>query len=203
MPRLLEVPAAGPLGAELADLAERLRRVTVRIEVGGSGEGCGIVWRPDGLLVTNAHVARGALARVRFFTGNSVEGRVVARDPSNDLAALLLPAGGLAAAIPGDPATLRPGELVVALGHPLGVANAASLGVVHEVVRGRGGAPRWIAADIRLAPGNSGGPLAGVDGRVVGLNTLVAGGLGYALPVPAILRFLRRAGLGPPDERAA
>lgn len=203
MPRLLEVPAAGPLGAELADLAERLSRVTVRIQVGDSGEGCGIVWRADGLVVTNAHVARGAAARVRFFTGDSVEGRVVARDPSNDLAALLLPAAGLAAAIPSDPATLRPGELVVALGHPLGVANAVSLGVVHEVVRGRGGAPAWIAADIRLAPGNSGGPLAGVEGRIVGLNTLVAGGLGYALPVPAILRFLRRAGLGPPDQQAA
>ena len=111
--------------------------------------------------------------------------------------------GGLLAAPLGDAAALRPGELVVALGHPLGVTNAFSLGVVHEVVREPGGAPRWIAADLRLAPGNSGGPLAGADGRVVGINTLVAGGLGYALPVPLIARFLRRAGLAPPDERAA
>ncbi len=194
---------AGPLGAELAALAEALRRVTVRLQVGGAGEGSGVIWRPDGLIVTNAHVARGAAAGVRLPTGDHVEGRVVARDPSADLAALLLPVDGLTAATPGEPGALRPGEIVVALGHPLGVTNAVSLGVVHELVRGRGRAPRWIAADLRLSPGNSGGPLAGVDGRVVGLNTMVCGGLGYALPVSAIARFLRRAGLGPPGEQAA
>lgn len=188
---------------ELAALAERLRRVTVRIQVDSAGEGSGIVWRQDGLVVTNAHVARGRGAGVRLPGGELVEARLVARDPSGDLAALSLPFGGLDTATPGDPATLRAGELVVALGHPLGVPNAVSLGVVHQVVRGPDDVPRWIAADIRLAPGNSGGPLAGVDGRIIGLNTLVAGGLGYAVPVSAVVRFLRRAGLGPPDERAA
>lgn len=203
MPPRLDVSTAGPLGAELAALAEALQRVTVRVQVGGAGEGSGIVWRPDGLIVTNAHVARGAAARVSLPGGDRVEGRVVARDPSADLAALLIPVGGLIPATPGDTSTLRPGEIVVALGHPLGVANALSLGVVHEVERGREGVPRWIAADLRLAPGNSGGPLAGVDGRVLGLNTMVYGGLGYALSVSTIARFLRRAGLGPPGERAA
>jgi len=191
------------LDTELAALAERLRRVTVRLQIGGAGEGCGIVWRPDGLVVTNAHVARGRTARVRLEDGATVEGRVLARDPSVDLAVLAIAARDLTAASLGDTAALRPGELVVALGHPLGVANAVSLGVVHEVVREPDGTPRWIAADLRLAPGNSGGPLAGADGRIVGINTLVAGGLGYALPVPLIARFLRRAGLAPPDERAA
>ena len=191
------------LDAELAALAGSLRRVTVQLQIGGAGEGCGIVWRPDGLVVTNAHVARGRTARVRLEDGATVEGRVLARDPSVDLAVLGIAASGLTAASLGDTAALRPGELVVALGHPLGVANAVSLGVVHEVVREPDGTPRWIAADLRLAPGNSGGPLAGADGRLVGINTLVAGGLGYALPVPLIARFLRRAGLAPPDERAA
>ncbi|MEZ0332640.1 MAG: S1C family serine protease [Gemmatimonadales bacterium] len=191
------------LDAELAALAERLRRVTVRLQIGGAGEGCGIVWRPDGLVVTNAHVAGGRTARVRLEDGATFEGRVLARDPSVDLAVLAIAARGLIAASLGDTAALRPGELIVALGHPLGVANAVSLGVVHEVVREPDGTPRWVAADLRLAPGNSGGPLAGADGRVVGINTLVAGGLGYALPVPLIARFLRRAGLASPDERAA
>jgi serine protease Do len=193
----------GTLGAELAALADRLRRVTVRVQVGGAGEGCGIVWRHDGLVVTNAHVARGAGARVRLPDGSVADARVVARDRSEDLAALVLPGRLLETAMPGDVASLRAGELVVALGHPLGVPNAVALGVVHQVVRGRDGLPRWIAADIRLAPGNSGGPLADASGRVVGLNTLVANGLGFALPVPAIAGFLRRAGLDPPDERAA
>jgi serine protease Do len=202
MPPRLQVPTAGPLAAELAALAEALRKVTVRLQVDGAGEGSGVLWRSDGLVVTNAHVARGATARVRLPDGGTANGRVVARDPSTDLAAIRLPAGWSPAAAPAD--TLpRAGELVVALGHPLGIANAVSLGVVHEVVRSRSGEVRWIAADIRLAPGNSGGPLAGVDGRVLGLNTLVAGGLGYALPVAAIARFLGRAGLVPPDERAA
>jgi serine protease Do len=191
------------LDAELAALAETLRRVTVRLETGGAGEGCGIVWRSDGLVVTNAHVARAGSARVRLDHGEAVQGRVVARDPSIDLAALAIGANGLTAATPGDAEALRPGALVVALGHPLGVPNAVSLGVVHEVVREPGGVVRWIAADLRLAPGNSGGPLAGADGRIVGINTLVASGLGYALPISLIRRFLRRASLIAPDERAA
>jgi serine protease Do len=64
------------------------------------------------------------------------------------------------------------------------------------------GGLRWIAADLRLAPGNSGGPLADADGRIVGINTLVAAGLGFAVPVSLISAFLRRAGVTP-DERAA
>jgi serine protease Do len=201
MPRLLESPA-GPLGRELAELADTLRRVTVRL-VSRAGEGSGVVWRSDGLIVTNAHVARFPAATVSLPSGETMDARVVARDPDTDLAALRLPVGELPAAALGDPARLRPGELIVALGHPLGVPHAVSIGVVHAVVRGGRGTARWIAADLRLAPGNSGGPLAGVDGRVLGLNTLVAGGLGYALSVPVIVGFLRRAGLGPPDERAA
>jgi serine protease Do len=205
MPPRLDAPIAGSLGTELAALADTLRRITVRLQVGGAGEGSGIVWYSNGLVVTNAHVARGAAAQVRLAGGELVEGKVLARDPSRDLAALRINAGPLLAAVPGDATELRPGALVVALGHPFGVANALSLGIVHELLGDASGAPRWIAADLRLAPGNSGGPLAGVDGRVLGLNTLVTGGgLGYAVPVTAIARFLRQAGLGPPPgEKAA
>jgi serine protease Do len=193
---------AAPLDTELAALAADLRRVTVRLQIGGAGEGSGIIWRADGLVVTNAHVARGRAARVRLSSGETFEGRVVAREPALDLAALFTGASGLPAAILGNLAQLRAGELVVALGHPLGVPNALSLGVVHELVRETGGALRWIAADLRLAPGNSGGPLADVRGRVVGINTLVAGGLGLAVPVSLVNGFLRRAGITQ-GERAA
>jgi serine protease Do len=194
------VPA--PLDAELAALAESLRRVTVRLHIGGAGEGSGVIWRPDGLVVTNAHVARAHSAKVRLENGDTLEGRVVAREPALDLAAVSTGARGLSAGRLGDSARLLPGELVVALGHPLGVPNALSLGVVHQLVREADGRLRWIAADLRLAPGNSGGPLADAEGRIVGINTLVAGGLGFAVPASLVNAFLRRAGIAP-NERAA
>jgi serine protease Do len=191
------------LGAALAGVADLLRQATVQVQLGVRGEGSGVLWRADGLVLTNAHVARGDRARIRLSDGRAYEARLVARDPECDLAALLLPPGNYSVAERGTVAALRPGELVLAFGHPLGVPNALSLGVVHRVLRDDAGAPRWIQADLRLAPGNSGGPLADVYGRVLGINTLVAGGLGYAVPVPVITRFLERAGPPAPGRRAA
>ena len=89
---------------------------------------------------------------------------------------------------------MRPGELVVAVGNPLGFIGALTTGVVHltSPVRGLGRRP-WIQAAIRLAPGNSGGPLADADGHVVGINTLVVqGGLALAIPSDTVLDFLKR-----------
>ena len=193
MARAVPVPTAAPIALELAAIAAALARVTVRIRAGSGGEGCGVLWEDGGLIVSNAHVVRGSGARARLWSGEVVDLRLVARDPARDLVALAAPGLRLPPAERGDAERLRAGELVVALGHPLGVANAVALGVVHQVVRDDTGALRWIGADLRLAPGNSGGPLAGVDGRVVGINTLIAGGLGYAVPVPAVERFLREA----------
>jgi serine protease Do len=194
--------SAGAIGRELAILADGLRPVTVQIRMGRGGEGSGVAWSTDGVIVTNAHVARGARAEVRLWDGRVVEGRVVARDPDTDLAALQVRAP-LVPALRGDPAAIRPGELIVAFGHPLGVANAVALGVVHQVVRAGDGSPCWIRADVRLAPGNSGGPLVDVAGRLLGVNTLIAGGLGHAVALPVIEGFLSRAGLHPSGERAA
>jgi serine protease Do len=182
--------ASDALARELAAVADALRGVTVRVRTPGRGDGSGVVWRNDGLVVTNAHVARAQRAEVELPDGRQVEGRVVRRDPLRDLVALrLADATGLTAAVPGDVGALRPGHLVLALGYPFGAGHALALGVVHGVVRDAGAA-RWLRADIRLAPGNSGGPLADPTGRVLGLNTLVAGGLGYAIPAPVIERFL-------------
>jgi serine protease Do len=116
---------------------------------------------------------------------------VTARDPRRDLATIAIVPDGtpLVPATLGHPTDLRTGAVVIALGHPLGITHAIALGVVH-VVETRRGAPRWIHADIRLAPGNSGGPLADVRGRVVGVNTLIAGGLGVAVPTTTVIRFL-------------
>ena len=175
------------------EIAERLRRSTVQVF---SGErragGSGVVWSADGLILTNAHVARAPEVRVELWDGRRFEGRVAARDARRDLAAVRIQAAGLEAAVPGDSAALRPGELVIAVGSPLGFAGALSTGVVHAVGPVAGmGRQSWVLANVRLAPGNSGGPLANAEGQVVGINTAVASGLGLAVPANAAAEFLR------------
>lgn len=185
-----------PLGRELAELASVLRRSTVEVQTRGTGAGSGIIWQANGLIVTNAHVARTDRATIVLSDGRAFDGVVTARDPRRDLATIAIDVGSavLPAAAIGHPTDLRTGDVVVALGHPLGITGALALGVVHVVEVRRGG-PRWIRADIRLAPGNSGGPLADAHGRVVGVNTLIAGGLGVAVPVTTVARFLADAGV--------
>ena len=189
---------ADPLALALAEVAERLRRSTVEVRTGGSGVGSGVIWTDDGLVITNAHVARADMATLVLADGRTLAGRVTARDRRRDLATIAIAGGpsvtGLTPATVGHPSTLRTGDLVVALGNPLGIAGALALGVVHALEPGRAGRPRWIRADIRLAPGNSGGPLADARGRVVGVNTMIANGLGIAVPVTTVARFLADAG---------
>ncbi|MGH7511876.1 MAG: S1C family serine protease [Gemmatimonadales bacterium] len=184
-----DVPSLG-LDAALEDVADRLRRVTVQVRAGSRSAGAGVVWLRRGLVVTNAHVATGTAAEVVLPDGRALEGRLLARDPRRDLAALALPAGDHAAAIRADARGLRPGELVVAVGHPLGVAYAAALGIVHRAPNGGRGPGAWLQADIRLAPGNSGGPLADAAGRIVGINAMIVGGLGFAVPTHVVERFV-------------
>jgi serine protease Do len=176
------------------EIAERLRRATVQVVAGAHrGLGSGIVWNSDGLIVTNAHVARQREAEVQLWDGRRVPARLVSSDPRRDVAALRAAAADLEPAAPGDSSAVRPGELVIAVGNPLGFAGALSTGVVHSVapIPGMGG-QQWIRADVRLAPGNSGGPLADASGRVIGINTAILDGLGIAVPVNEALAFLRR-----------
>ena len=186
---LLEtVPA---LERAVGDVATRLGRVTVHVRAGGQSAGAGVVWRRDGLVITNAHVATAQEASVVLPDGRELRARLVARDPRLDLALLAVAASPLEAALRADARGLRPGELLIALGHPFGVLYAAALGVVHRApstARGPGG---WLQADIRLAPGNSGGPLADVDGRIVGINAMIVNGLGIAVPTHLVEGFVR------------
>ena len=191
----MNIATSEPLGRELAELASVLRQSTVEVQTRGTGAGSGIIWETNGLIVTNAHVARTDRATIVLWDGRAFDGVVTARDPRRDLATIAIDVGPavLPAATIGHPTDLRTGDVVVALGHPLGITGALALGVVHVVEVRRGG-PRWIRADIRLAPGNSGGPLADAHGRVVGVNTLIAGGLGVAVPVTTVSRFLADVG---------
>jgi len=175
----------------LGEIAERLRRSTVLVQPNDRGAGSGILWNADGLILTNAHVASTSRARIQLWDGRQFQATVASRDPRRDLAALQIAASGLPAAIAADSSQVRPGELAVAIGNPLGFLGALTTGVVHAVgpLR-RFGSRTWIQADVRLAPGNSGGPLADAQGRVIGINTMVAGRLALAIPSNAATQFL-------------
>jgi serine protease Do len=182
-------PDLDALGAAASSLAVELGRVTVEVRGGGrrgatATVGAGVVWHPDGLILTNAHVAHHDVTVV-LADGRSWSARLVARDPQRDLAALVVDASGLPTARIGDSGALRVGELVLAVGNPLGLVRALSAGLVHAV------GPRAIHADLRLAPGNSGGPLADARGHVVGLNAMIVGGLAVAVPSRVARHFVR------------
>jgi serine protease Do len=176
---------------ELSVTAGVVQRSTVHVRSHGRGAGSGVIWRPDGLIITNAHVAHGPSATVELSDGRTFEALVTARDPQRDLAALTVQATDLPAATIVDSDTLRVGQLVAAVGNPLGLTGALTLGIIHAIAPAEGhGSRTWVQADVRLAPGNSGGPLVDVQGRVIGINSMIAGGLGLAVPSNAVLDFL-------------
>jgi serine protease Do len=179
------------------EVAEKLRRSTVQVLSGNrssSGSGSGIIWDANGTVITNAHVAREEQVRVELWDGRSLSAEVAARDAYADLVKLRLHSSNLPAAAWRESSSLRTGELAIAVGNPLGFVGALTTGVVHGAgpIRGLGGRA-WVHAAIRLAPGNSGGPLADAAGRVIGVNTMVvAGGLALAIPSERVARFLDR-----------
>ena len=180
------------LGEGLGEVVEQLRRATVLVQPGGRrGNGSGVLWGGDGLVVTNAHVAQARTADVTLWDGREFRAEVMHRDPRRDLAALRIAAKDLPPLEARDTSRVRPGEMAIAVGNPLGFVGALTTGVIHAVAPLPGlGKLKWVQADVRLAPGNSGGPLADVQGRILGINTMVAGRLALAIPSNDITRFL-------------
>jgi S1-C subfamily serine protease len=169
------------------------------------GGGSGVVVTGDGFIVTSAHVVeRTRRVRASFVDGTEHEAEVVGLDPLSDLAVLRAEAGDYVAAELGDATRLRVGQLVVAIGNPNGFNSSVTAGVVSALGRSlptRAGriVDNVIQTDAALNPGNSGGALADGRGRVVGINTAVAGvGLGLAVPINdptrAIIAALMRDG---------
>jgi len=163
------------------------------------GGGSGVVLREDGFLLTCAHVvgADDARGRAAFTDGAEPAFEVVGRDPLTDLALIRVDAAGLVPAEMGEASRLRVGQLVVAIGNPHGLGGTVTAGVVSALGRSlpaRSGRtqrsiPDVIQTDAALNPGNSGGALADSRGRVVGINTALAGvGLGLAVPINAATR---------------
>ena len=188
-------------------VAERLSpsvanlRVSRRVRGGRvlDGGGSGVVITPDGFTLTSAHVVARTEGRGRasFVDGRELEFEVVGSDPLSDLAVLRVDARDLVPAELGDAERLRVGQLVVAIGNPHGFTGSVTAGVVSALGRSlptRSGAnvrvvDNVIQTDAALNPGNSGGALVDGRGRVVGINTAVAGvGLGLAVPINAATR---------------
>jgi len=178
---------------DLAALAADLRRVTVEVMGDGHAVGSGVVWASD-WVVTNAHVAPCEQVLVRAIGASGFPGRVVARDVRADLALLHVRGLGVSAATGAPAGELRVGSLVVAVGHPFGVRGALTTGIVHALSAAGPGRRAWIQSDLRLAPGNSGGPLADARGRLVGINAMIVGGLALAIPIDEVTRFVRAVG---------
>jgi S1-C subfamily serine protease len=183
----------------VSGVAERLTHKVASLRVprrGGAGESLGsaVVFTGDGFLLTNAHVVgRSSSGTASFSDGTSVPFRVVGADPLSDLAVLRADGKTPDPAELGEADKLVVGQLVVAVGNPLGLAGSVTAGVVSALGRSLPTRGRLIEdviqTDAALNPGNSGGALADAHARVVGINTAVAGvGLGMAVPVNATTR---------------
>ncbi len=195
MESTLLVPSATiNISSATATVAERLLASVVLIN-SGRGSGSGVIWAADGLIVTNSHVVHADAAEVILRDGTRLEGRLIARNPARDLAALRIEATGLPAAAPGDSSRLHVGQMILAVGNPLGLRGVVTAGIITGVgqvaTRERTRLDDLIQADVALAPGNSGGPLADIAGRVIGINSMIsAAGIALAIPVAAVQAFL-------------
>jgi serine protease Do len=178
----------------IGEVGELLRRSTVHIRAfhrRQQSAGSGVILDAAGTVVTNAHVIGDGTLAAELWDGRSAPAELKVRDDQRDLAKLVLPAAGLSSLSVRE-APLKPGELVIAVGNPLGFTGALTTGVVQGVgaVPGLGRRP-WVQAAIRLAPGNSGGPLADASGRLAAINTMIVAGIALAIPVSAVLDFIQ------------
>src|SRR6266480_3319790 len=206
----------------VTSVAERLSpsvgnlRVSRRVRSGRilDGGGSGVVITPDGYTLTSAHVVARTegKGRASFVDGRELEFEVVGSDPLSDLAVLRVDARDLVPAELGDAERLRVGQLVVAIGNPHGFTGSVTAGVVSALGRSLPTRSRSavrlvenvIQTDAALNPGNSGGALADGVGRVVGVNTAVAGvGLGLAVPINDATRRIIAALMGEGRVRRA
>ena len=177
-------------------------RVPRRAPGRGTGESLGsaVVFTNDGFLLTNAHVVGQATSgTAAFWDGTSVPFQVVGADPLSDLAVLRATGNTPEPAVLGEADQLKVGQLVVAVGNPLGLAGSVTAGVVSALGRSMPAGQHGLIEDViqtdaALNPGNSGGALADSRARVVGINTAVAGvGLGLAVPINATTRRIMSA----------
>lgn len=186
------------LNDDLTATVEKTRRSLVEIHNGHGGAGAGVVVRADGLIVTNAHVVGRRGLKVTLPDKRTFPARLVAFDRGHDLALLAVDADGLVPIELGDSKRLKPGEWAMAIGHPWGVAGAATAGIVissgADLPEIRGTGREWVAASLHMRPGHSGGALVDSEARLEGINTMINGpDVGVAVPVDVVKEFLAQA----------
>jgi serine protease Do len=179
---LVRAPA---LSEAVAELSREVARSVVLVRGSRGSAGSGVIWDRPRLVITNHHVVHGPTAELLIGDGRRLLGRVVRRAPGLDLAALEVDENLDPRLVVGDSDALRVGDLVLAVGNPMGERNAPSLGIVS-------GRPDGVVRlSITLRPGNSGGALVNARGEVVGIPHLVAGsGVAMAVATRAVARFL-------------
>ncbi|MDQ6669749.1 MAG: S1C family serine protease [Chloroflexota bacterium] len=175
----------------LGELAREVGRGVVLVRGSMGSNGSGVLWDQPGLVITNHHVVPGPAAELTVDGGRRLRARVVRRAPALDLAALQVEGDLGQGAMVGDSDALRVGDLVVAVGNPMGERNAPSLGIVASA------ADDVLRLSITLRPGNSGGALVNARGEVVGIPHMVTGnGLALAVSSRSVRRFLDGATTG-------
>jgi S1-C subfamily serine protease len=193
-------PIVQQLNDAMSGVIGKVCESLVRISNDRGGEGAGTIWHADGLIVTNAHVIAGHnQLYVTLQSGERYPAQVLAQDPERDLAALSIPVTDLPAVEVGDSRAIKPGQWVMSLGHPLGVTNGATGGIVIAAGQRLGdmhfrNGQDWLAVNLKLRPGHSGGPLFDTQGRLLGVNTIMNGlSVGVAIPVHVVKAFLDEA----------
>jgi serine protease Do len=194
--------AGAALAAEaLAELAADVARSVVLVRGSRGSSGSGVIWDQqtnEGLVITNHHVVPGPTAELTLADGRRVPARVIRRAPALDLAALQVDGRLPAGAVPGDSDALRVGDLLVAVGNPMGERNAPSVGVLASA------AESVLRLSITLRPGNSGGALVDPRGEVVGIPHMVTGsGLALAVASRTVRAFLNGTTAEPTEPEDA
>ncbi len=163
------------------------------------GQGSGVIIDPRGYILTNNHVVAGSQEiLVHLYDGREVRGRVVGTDPNFDVALVYIQAQGLRAATLGDSSHLQVGQVAIAIGSPYGLEQTMTSGIISATGRkglGRGTYGDFIQTDASINPGNSGGPLLDIDGRVIGINSMIAAqaqGIGFAIPINRARQIVSR-----------
>lgn len=192
--RFAEPPGVAPgalLSIALADLAERVRQSVVLVYRQG-GNGAGVIWRSDGQIITNNHVVNpGGRTEIVLADGRKFVGIVAARHPTRDLAIVKIAVNNLPALPVTSSATVKAGQLVMAVGHPLGFRDAVTMGVLaYGPEPASENESDNLRADLWIRPGSSGGPLVDATGAVIGINTMVSGRLAMAIPSDAVEQFV-------------
>lgn len=166
------------------------------------GQGSGFIIRPDGLILTNAHVVSGAdRVTVTLTNGQQLQGKVMGSDPLTDVAVVKVNSTNLPTVRLGNSDQLKPGEWAIAIGNPLGLDNTVTVGIISATGRSSAAVRvpdkrvSFIQTDAAINPGNSGGPLLNQRGEVIGMNTAIIGGaqgLGFAIPINTAQRIAER-----------